>query len=1771
MATIFLQTDDVFTLAATNTDDTVFGSNGSETVILDGNPEGTRLDGNIETVQVAGNAADSTLQINGQGQLELVSGGVAVATFAGGLNQSVDLQFEDGNVKLTQTSAKSFTVANPDDDEDVATIDLETSQKGDAVTRGDDRSTAGEGGAEDGGAEDGGAEDGGADAPTFTLSESTNFADEGETVTYTVTANGAVNEETSLTVSVAGSDLNGAATAATAEDFEVSDTSVTFEEGAEDGATKTFTVTAKSDTVAEGLEGVKVSLLDDDFNTVASETTAITNVDPEPETFTLTVADVSITEGNDGTKNMVFTAELDSAPSEATTINFQTLDTGTASAGDDFDVAGGSITFAEGQTTATATVTVNNDTDFEADETVEVKFSGDSLTGDVTATGTIKNDDVDPDTVPQTIALTTNVDTGADFVAAGAGDTFRAVVGTDGTTANGTTLQAGDDLDGGDGSDELAISITGDHAGAVTRDTFTLNSIERVSVSNSEQSGNNDTISLGLAEGVETVALSSSSASGNTIFSNVQNVVDAEMSNGAGDLTVNYAAAAVAGTNDEMTLTVSGVTAGTFTVDDGIETFSIVSSGNADNTLTGVDSGDVETLTISGSAGLTITDDIDAQVATVDASTATGDIDVEEDSTNAVTLTGGAGDDTLEFDGTTTDDSVAGGAGDDRIIFDGGEFDNADTVDGGDGTDTLVAESADLTGYTIADPATLSNIEVLEVSDDLGADLTVADVQAGIDTVTIAQDFGNAARTIQFEAGTKTVNLQAAIDGALTVADTGDAENDVLSLVNDQDGNVDVFADQDLLINGFETVTIDGNADGDTAQDLENVTLTPDGDGTATLNLIGSDQFNATNTITAGAIDASGLTGDAVLNMTAAAAGVETITGSANGDTLLGDASSSIDGGAGDDDITGGANDDTLIGGAGDDQITADSGDDSIEGGAGDDTFELAGNLTSADTIDGGDGDDTLNVTDLSGGATAGVTNVETLAVTGAATVSLSSNLSGFETINLANDAGSQDLTFADGYTAATTVELGGTNANVDSVTNTANISLTVDATDDDIIGNGESTLTGGTDTDTLLVTADNGTIDTTGGGVTNFDVITVRDGDDGDDITLNLNGYATALTVDASTFEDGEVLTISNQATAELTVTGGAGDDDVTGGTANDTIVLGAGDDTYSDLDGNDNVTLGAGDDTIDVGDAELTYQDTIDGGDGGDTIELDATTAVADIAFQSVSNVETITITDANAGLTIGNLAAAAGIVNVNALSGVNNTISAAGYTTGVTITAATNAGNNDDLTGGQGNDTYVFSGANGLEDGDVIDGTAGSDVIQLDNSGGAVTAVVDMDDIDNVLSIQTTDDDGGDDTTAEAIDVTFSAIAETTEQTVTVDASSITDDDDDLDVTNSAASTTTAFSITGGAGDDTLAGSNAADTLGGGSGADSLTGNGGADTLLGGAGDDAITGGDGADSQTGGAGTDTFVFASTTNIDTSDNAGATTQSTSTAADTISDFTAGTDNVQVELALANGGETIDVTDQGDAASIADGLALLSSANGEYFFVTGSNQLVMDLDGNGLIQANDLVVNLTDETGFDSSDMNVSVTGGTGADDITTGAGDDTIEGGGDNDVLDGGAGSDTFVYEGDGSDGEDTINNFATGANGDVIDITNSEVVDNGGNVDVGGFALLAGGAATVNDGLVVIDNNDGTNNDAGSLAVGDVATYLGDVDGGGNAIVADDADDHFYIVVSDGTDSALFEYVGDGGDTDIEGTDLDLIATFDGIGDAGTLTAANFADFA
>ena len=109
---------------------------------------------------------------------------------------------------------------------------------------------------------------------SYSLSASANTVAEGSSITYTVTASASSTSATTLTYSVVGDDLGGSATKADSADIVSLSGTVTLAAGE---TSATFDITPNADTANEGLEGIKVSLLDGSNAVVGSHTASISN------------------------------------------------------------------------------------------------------------------------------------------------------------------------------------------------------------------------------------------------------------------------------------------------------------------------------------------------------------------------------------------------------------------------------------------------------------------------------------------------------------------------------------------------------------------------------------------------------------------------------------------------------------------------------------------------------------------------------------------------------------------------------------------------------------------------------------------------------------------------------------------------------------------------------------------------------------------------------------------------------------------------------------------------------------------------------------------------------------------------------------------------------------------------------------------------------------------------------------------------------------------------------------------------------------------------------------------------------------------------------------------------------------------------------------------------------------------------------------------------------------------------------------------------------
>jgi len=783
----------------------------------------------------------------------------------------------------------------------------------------------------------------------------------------------------------------------------------------------------------------------------------------------------------------------------------------------------------------------------------------------------------------QSFALTTGIDTvsggsGNDNITAGA------------TSAATQTLNTLDSIDGGAGTDTLTAVI----AANVTPGSL---NVESYVVSATAAS----TLDMTGSTGVTSITNTGSSAT--LTVTNIGGDVALTLASTGDGGTFNYTATAVAGTADAKTVSVSGVSGGTLNMGTGVETLTLNSIGSA-NSLAAITTG-ATTVKITGDQNLTIDATGELTQTTIDASAATGAVTLQSDATTAVTITGGSGNDSITADGgTAIIETINMGAGNDLLRFDA-NLANTDVLNGGDGTDTLMGVSANVTALTRATAANdnIDGFESLRISDALGGNLTMANVQDGLTTLRL--DAGGTNRTVTMEAGAQTLDLRAAVTTAITVNDTGVAIDDSLTVTNNA-AATDLFAGANLITGGFETVTFNTSGTGvATSQDLGTVTLAADLGGTTTLNLAGSNTVTTAGTVTAGTIDATGLTGTAALTMAAAAAGVTSITGSAGNDTLMGDAASTIDGGAGNDAITGGTGNDTLNGGEGNDTITTDTGSDTVDGGAGDDIVILTATDASAnDVVSGGDGTDTLVLAEaVTADEMVGYTSFETLRYDDGATqnMALFSNLT-FTKVVHSNVAAADDINLSNVGAALTEVvaldDDNNLNITIDRLVDTSSNALTITgstagaAAYATITANDEETITitsgdaAGENFETALAATDLTTLTLSGtGNVT---------------VTGAITGAVDLATVDASGVVGTSGVDASNSGTA-VTMTAGNGGATFVGGSNHDTLTGGTGADSLTGGAGNDTINAGAGDDATVNGGAGV---DTIDGGAGADTI---------------------------------------------------------------------------------------------------------------------------------------------------------------------------------------------------------------------------------------------------------------------------------------------------------------------------------------------------------------------------------------------------------------------------------------------------------------------------------------------------------------------------------------------------------------------------------------
>ncbi|MFS2137723.1 beta strand repeat-containing protein [Duganella sp. Dugasp56] len=752
-------------------------------------------------------------------------------------------------------------------------------------------------------------------------------------------------------------------------------------------------------------------------------------------------------------------------------------------------------------------------------------------------------------TVTATLAtLVTGNSTGTTYTLATTTDLIPGTSVNDTIIADNTTLTAGDQINGGAGVDTLNFTYAGAGAalpaanitnvevlnlrnvgtGALTLDASTITGVTEISADRST----ND-ITLTNVDGATSVSI----------------IGNGTVVNGA--VSVGYASTSSTATINLKNGVNDPAGAATVTISTA-NTKAVVNSTGADNTIESLALGGANTsLTINATTGfdasstgisgfaanaaVTVTGagavalgTLDANIVTVDASTATGGLSAVLDA-GITSFKGTTGADTV-----TTAATTASGA----------------SIAGGAGTDTLILAAVnDIT--TSAKGALYTGFETLQSKQTSTFD---ASFIAGVTTVqSAANGAGFSNLTAGQSAAVALKTTQTTVTYSLKDA-TGTA--DVLGLVAKGGSASTVVNIGTGTIAGYETLNLT------VSSGLNNVNFLADGT-TAAVASTNYDSFAFAASTDLKTVKVSGAYGAAVtiagqtkvtsLDASTNTAGVDLTTGGQTGALV----------------VTATAAADKIVVGA-----VGAGGTQSIDAGAGNDKISGTQANIAAATIKGGAGTDTLTLTDtgtvvIADNSFVNLTGVEKIAL--GATTGLTWTVGGYANAIATANAGVLDITATSlATTAAVAIDgsgLGGTNS----------LKLTLK----DTAGTGAFTITESAGADNIkitTVTSGTGAI-TIGGGTAALTSTAVK--------TIDLSGVAFSGAVSVTTGAGNDI--IKGGATAE-TITAGKGADVITllaGHAVVNALVVAAGDSTQTSMDlvSNFGIAAAGGSDTLALG----------------------------------------------------------------------------------------------------------------------------------------------------------------------------------------------------------------------------------------------------------------------------------------------------------------------------------------------------------------------------------------------------------------------------------------------------------------------------------------------------------------------------------------------------------------------------------------------------------
>ena len=359
-----------------------------------------------------------------------------------------------------------------------------------------------------------------------------------------------------------------------------------------------------------------------------------------------------------------------------------------------------------------------------------------------------------------------------------------------------TTLNAGDVLVGGDGTDRLAIvsSITG---GGTLGAGVQTTSVEQLSVNAVTATTVDAATMAGVTDVYNNASLAAVTVTGLAKIANVH-VLNTNQST-----TATFAADAIAGAADATTVLLNGAatTANSTVTVDGIETINLVAAGTASGsatTNTTVTSNALNTLNVTG-VNAVLSAGLPGATATV---------------TGTVTSDAGAHDVTVTGVAATSKLSVSMNAGNDTVGI--STIAATHTINGGDGTDTLVAGTA----ISITTGANISGFEAVST----GAFAVALPTGNLINAVTFTGTGGSVSTVLSGATVSQAVTGTNTVSNTAWTTGTADALTVNVGAAGNAAGSTGIIT-QNLTATGIDTATINNlQASGDVAARTVGVT-----------------------------------------------------------------------------------------------------------------------------------------------------------------------------------------------------------------------------------------------------------------------------------------------------------------------------------------------------------------------------------------------------------------------------------------------------------------------------------------------------------------------------------------------------------------------------------------------------------------------------------------------------------------------------------------------------------------------------------------------------------------------------------------------------------------------------------------------------------------------------------------------------------------------------------------------------------------------------------